>query len=533
MSKHQRIRHLRQPLTSVDQPIRKKEKEEIPELWEVRGARLPGNPRYTDHAPEYTHIVDAQGERVCVIEARLVRFSASSAGIETIRKLSKPQQAGQLWIGQEHHVLTNALRLLQACTITASGQGPDHINERRLREGVTPTQLLHQTGLLPDQTSQVLQKLNQMGLLQSRGREGKTPVWFVNVLVKGVSSSGEKYQAHQLVDGWELPDEIISPAAVPSPRSNPAPTPTEKGDEVAPARGLRDNRHEYYNLVYQASLKYVPEQPEFEDGFAVFTTPGPLTELVASELGITKSQAGFVLQDLTVLEIYWAQMIGAGRWKRYIKLGEGPFTKEHVRQVRSSRRVSKVKDAATYGGRYAHLIDAYNVLLQTVPEGAEPDDQGFVEYQTNFSFTELVAQKLEGVSARTADRLLVDLSVLGVLQTRTVFGGRIRRLKLGIVHFTEKDVEKIQKANKRRRTTPQPSSPAPAPESSNIAVPMTPEQLGKLLVRMDQRIKTLEADLQAECEAHAATKAELEAARAAAAQIVEIPTDLVSKYLDN
>ncbi len=312
----------------LSQPARKKkEKEPIPDLWEVPGTRLPGNPSYTRHEPEFTYVTDVRGNRVCVIESRVVRFNADSAGIKQIRKLRRPQSAKDLWAGPTHHILTHALRLLQVCTVAIEGGRERGSHEKKLRPNISPTQLLRQTGLSPEATSEVLRFLENARLLRSQAYLRET-CYYVDIQIKGFGPQGQKYQAGDLIDGWALPEDDNDTESVH----------TDQGDLVATNQEIKENRHEALTKTYEVSVGYVSEQPAFEDGYAVFTTPAPLPELVADQLSIGLSQARRLLEELVILGVYRSRLAAPGEWLRYIKLGEGPFTEAHVEQVRAAHR---------------------------------------------------------------------------------------------------------------------------------------------------------------------------------------------------
>src|SRR3990167_8311297 len=119
--------------------------EPIPDLWEVPGTKLPGNPKFTTHDPEYTYLIDVRGDRVCVVKSKITRFRASAAGIENLHKVRRPQRVPELWSGARHYCLTHALRLLQVNSVTFEGQHKRG-RERQLRGNIHPRQLLEACG---------------------------------------------------------------------------------------------------------------------------------------------------------------------------------------------------------------------------------------------------------------------------------------------------------------------------------------------------------------------------------------------------
>lgn len=317
-------------------PSRKpREKKEVaPDLWDPRVAtRIPSNPNFRKHDPEYKYIIDAQGNRVPVIKGTIVALRASSVGLEEIRKLQEPQLAPELWNGSQHYMLTHALRLFQACTVTTSrNDDPASPNTRRLIEGITPARLLLETGLLPEQVPQVIQALEQARLLTSRGRIGKTPIWLVDMLVKGIGSKGKKYQVHELLDGWALPE--FAPVL-------PGTSTNVKGVETM-ARRATGQRHmrtdEEYRKVLQAALDalktLVPDGTEPDaEGRIFFSFEGSAVQLLSRQPGRTTAAAQKVLVHLKSLGLTEGISSSRGVSRRWIR-PEGEVTLKMVRRVR-------------------------------------------------------------------------------------------------------------------------------------------------------------------------------------------------------
>ena len=487
-------RNARQPArqssrSQAARQLRPKELEK--EIWTRRDAKIPGNPRYTDHAPMFSQFVNVQGDTVPIIRSRTVEFDASAAGIEKSVIHSEVLEAPGLWQGPWHHVLTNALRYLQACCVTDAGHNGSYDDKRLMRAGISPTDLLKQAGMDEAGAVDAVKTFKKLDLLEFR-QNGSTQCWFVHLTFKGLGPSMQKYTRAELIDGWALPEEVGSypiptleegDDEVSDDGTDDSPPPEEESEEQADAR-LRNLRD-----FYRVALKYVPENPEFEDGFAIFTTPGPLVELAAEELGLSRSQAGMASANLNHLDIYKSLMIGQGRFKRFIRL-DVQITQDHIDRIRKDARDSaaakRARPKKAPKGRMEHLATAYQIVSEEAPEGLEPDENGFVEFEANHSFSRIFCERIEGLSERQAEELLKDLNYLGLLSTTPLMRGRrpikLRKLKLG-KKITQRDLEKVRALRRDKVSTRKAKSEVEAPSSDS-----TPDELEAIFAELAERM---------------------------------------------
>lgn len=509
----------RHPVLDASAGRRRKEKDPIPEIWEPNYRRLDvHNPDIEAHDPEYHYILDVMGERVCIIESRVVEFQATSAvRIDGIKKVNIVQRAENLWTGPQHYLLTHALRVLQACTL--SQVSPDDLPDfRRLRPGITARELLKQTGLPPDQTDEVIKTLKRMDLVTYR-KTLTVECWFIHTTFRGIGPNLEKFTMAELFDGWALPGGEDVPEEI---GSYASPLPGDGGgasDEVD-----EDARLEMLRRYYAFAVGFVSDAPEIRDGYAVFTTPAPLTELAAVKIGITKSNAGNLQASLAQLNVLRNEMVGAGRWVRFIKLGveitrDDVETLRRIARQKHADRVARTKKVPQ--GALEHLKAAYEVVLEQVPEGLEPDKEGYVEFETRYSFSRLIEERIEGLTELKAGKLHTDLSHLRLLIT-TSHGGaskwrKLRRVKIGY-KITVRDIEKlreIQRGMRQSRANGQAVQPVTADSSpdeieqifADLAERMDGyvaeidqlkaelEERGRQLAEKDVRIHGLEAEL--------------------------------------
>ena len=494
MSHNGRRRSARQPArqTSRSQAARQLRPKELEkEIWTRHDAKVPGNPRYTDHAPMFSQFVNVQGDTVPIIRSRTVEFDASAAGIEKSVIHSEILEVPSLWQGPWHHVLTNALRYLQACCVTDAGQNGSFDDKRLMRGGISPTDLLKQAGMEERATTDAVKTFKNLDLLEFR-HNGSTQCWFVHLAFKGLGPNMQKYTRAELLDGWALPEEAGT-YQVPTLEegddeaseddANDNPLPEDESQEQADAR-LQNLRG-----FYRVALKYVPENPEFEDGFAIFTTPGPLVELAAEELGLSKSQSGMASANLNHLDIYKSLMIGQGRFKRFIRL-DVEITQDHIDRIRKDARdlaaEKRARPKKAPQGRMEHLATAYQIISEEAPEGLEPDENGYVEFEANHSFSRVIRERIEDLSDRQAERLLQDLSLLDLLSTTTLVRGghpiKLRKLKLG-KKITQRELEKVRAIRREKAGTRKSPSGVTAPADD-----ATPDELEDVFAELAERL---------------------------------------------
>jgi len=472
---------------------------EIPDLLVLRGSKLPGsNPRYQDHGPTFTTIVDVHGDRVAVLEYRTVQLKVNRAGIgiDEIRHIWTPQPADQLWKGPTHHVLSHALRLLQVSTAHRNGGVEDNPDMKRLRPGFSPKQLLIGTGLSNEEADSVIGKLKSLGLLYYRKSHSGPDCWSVNSVYKAVGPELQKYTRAELIDEWALPDveppggrAVVGASVLPNPESKDGEGDKDQESADVRLKGLRG--------FYEVALRYVPENPEIEDGFAVFTTPGPLTELVGQELGLTKAQSSFISSSLGHLDIYKSTLKGKGRWLRYIKLGV-EISKDDVERL---RRIAREKHAERVAhpkvapkGRMGYLDAAYQIVQEQVPPGLKPDEKGFVEFETSGSFSRMLSERIEGLSERQAIDLLRDLSSLGLLTTKSLSRRgtwvKLRRVKIG-KKITQRDFEKVRRIRRQKAGSRRPGASAPVLDPGS-----EPEEIERILAEAAEQLNSYSTEIE-------------------------------------
>jgi hypothetical protein len=492
-----RVRHQsRQPATqtSKSQAARQLRPQELErEIWTRHDSKVPGNPRYTDHAPMYSHFLDVHGNTVQIIESRTIEFSASAAGIEGSKIHNKILDVSEVWVGPQYHVLTNALRYLQACCITSHAPQHQYDDKRLLRISISPVELFRQAGMSASQAADVVKILKDKDLLEVRNN-GRQSCYYIHLTFKGLGPELQKYTKAEVVDGWALPDDILPPEPdqpnggaddVSEDDTSADPAEEEGQDELEePADGSSASVIEMLDKVYQACLKFVPENPEFRDGYALFSTPGPLTSLIPEMTNLSQAHTRQTLQRLGHLKVTVFKMIGRGRWERLIKLDHGPFTEEEVerlrviaRQMATDRQV--VQDPSN---RLSFLRDAYKAIRETAPVGLVPDKNGYVTYETSFSMVSHLSQEVEQLTEAQAERLLEDFRALGILETTNKGSKKVRRLKVN-KRFSSRDVERIRAA--RRKSDPGKSSDRASAPPRGVSLDADETIVAQLLDRLD------------------------------------------------
>lgn len=326
-------------------------REPIPDLWEVPGTHMPsGNPNIDKHKPELTYIIVADGKQVCVVKSVIKSFKASGVGIEEIVKSRIPQLAPELWVGQRHVMATNALRLLQACSATFSGQN-DRPDERRIFPGINPRDLLVHCGAKPHIATAIIEELLAQKLLT--GSPTKR-CWFVNTKVKGLLPNGVHLRREQLPDTLVLPEVAATGQVVVQPEpAAPAgavavsavDTPAVEAEPETPGEEVEwtYDRHDGVFLTkVLLALKEVAE-PSDQEGWMEVKVEGGIYRLLSSKLQFSKTKCAHAIAMLKALGVVTLIPAGPGPPKVSVKADVTKLTDKQANRARMRLASSKYR----------------------------------------------------------------------------------------------------------------------------------------------------------------------------------------------
>jgi hypothetical protein len=446
---------------------RGEEEEPIEELLDPhRGTLVGGNPSTSKHAPVISRIVDVDGMHVAIKKIVTLSQQYSSTRIDAQNSV-EILEAPSLWKDRKpEDRLQHARCVLRACTHHGANGRLEPIEE-------SPHVVLIKAGLDRPRANLVVDVLTGEGFLTRRGfsqTEGRV-IWVVNATDNAVSSPTEQRES-----GAVTPKEEVTPTM-----REPAPGRTRV------YRTDDEHREDLQKILTLLRSRVPSDVVVNKDGFFVFESRESIAEKLITELGCTKVGAQKALAELKLVGLSWGVPVRVGIATRYVAQS-GDVTLDMVRQIRKANAeatrsyTAAARIPARGGSRLKKLFDVYIVVRQTVPDGIEPDADGFVEYETDYAFGALVAERVRGISITQADRALKDLAILGVLVTAVRGQKRTRRLKLGVTGFGEEDIKKIREFTTRStRSTPSPVEPEVVGDSLDMD-----EFMDKVQKRLDE-----------------------------------------------
>ena len=423
----------------------------VPDLLILRGERLPGgsNPDYKKHESTYTSIVGVNGERTTILECRTVGFRASAVGIEEIKNVWTPISVPKLWFGKPHYLVSNALRVLQACACHSSNDSYPEM--KQLRQGFVPRKLLIEMGLNPPEADAILKKLKGLDLLELMSLKGRD-VWSVHMTYRAVGPNDQKYTKADLIDDWSLPAEAEVEAAdaiAESLAANANDDADGNSRQAAMTQALLCLRQIITSDQSDVTSREVPE------GFIQGQPKVGVFKSLAVGLNVSEQRARDLFTCLSRAGV--AKSISMGPHPRLvrIKADKVEISADDMSRLRSKDAQSKTTHKSTPKDEalLARLLDVYSWVVARVPEGTAPNEDGAVELEVrNQPFAELIAADLS-LSKAQVGRTLGSLRKLKVLeferQYRGAGFGSKWTIKLGVERFIQRDLDRIRKADRK------------------------------------------------------------------------------------